>query len=423
MTDPHHTAIPYLPKHVTMARELVAKMRAHDGLTPVDLERFWADQEIAIENPFGADIPQVALGAHTTAECVYDELGIPEDYWRYDHDEEWRLSLNKAYNDNAEKIVGKRLLPEPPPASAAALSDASGQSDRSDRSDASDASLKYPDTKGLHDIFEARNEWHDRSWWLKQSAHNEDELKALLDRVEARDVRSFILPPDWEKEKARLRTRGIKPPLYRGQRGPVTFATSIYGPENLLFLIMMNPDLAARLRDAILAKMLELARVLDEEAGYTPETAPHGFSFCDDNCCLLSPDMYEFFGWPILKGMFDRYSPNPGDTRYQHSDSAMGHLLPLLGKLNMTGVNFGPTLTIAEIRQHLPGAIIYGQLAPFTYCRNEAENIVLETLRDIEMAKENRGLVFATAGSVNNGSRLTSMRLIMATLQRYGRYI
>lgn len=33
-----------------------------------------------------------------------------------------------------------------------------------------------------------------------------------------------------------------------------------------------------------------------------------------------------------------------------------------------------------------------------------------------------RGLNFATAGSVNNGSRLTGMRLLMAAVQRHGRY-
>jgi len=38
------------------------------------------------------------------------------------------------------------------------------------------------------------------------------------------------------------------------------------------------------------------------------------------------------------------------------------------------------------------------------------------------MARESRGLVFTTAGSVNNGSRLTGMRLIMAAVQRFGRY-
>ena len=100
----------------------------------------------------------------------------------------------------------------------------------------------------------------------------------------------------------------------------------------------------------------------------------------------------------------------------------MRHLLPVLGRLNLTGVNFGPTLKVEEIREHCPHAVIEGQLAPFTLSRNEEENIVLEFLRDFEAAREKRGLVFATAGSINNGSRLTSMRLAMALTQRYGRY-
>jgi len=33
-----------------------------------------------------------------------------------------------------------------------------------------------------------------------------------------------------------------------------------------------------------------------------------------------------------------------------------------------------------------------------------------------------RGLVFATAGSINNGSRLTGMRLLMAAVQQLGRH-
>jgi uroporphyrinogen decarboxylase len=395
-------AVPRLRDARSKARWLVDRARANGGLAPLDVERFWADQETARKDPFGPDIPQVALGIMMSGECVFDELGMPDDYWRYDHDADWRVSLNKAYNDKAEKIVGRRLLGEGKP----------------------DPSLAWPATKGLHDIFEARNEWHDRSWWLRQSAHNEDELKALLDRVERRieNLRAFILPENWETQKQRLTALGAKPPLYRTQRGPVTFATSIYGPENLVFLILDNPDLAGRLRDTILKAMLGLARVLDEEAGHTPETAPRGFAFFDDNCCLLNPAMYEMFGCPIVKAVFDRYSPDPGHSRYQHSDSAMGHLLPILGRLSFTSVNFGPTLTVAEIRRHCPMAVIEGQLAPFTFSRNQEENIVREFLRDHEMSRRKRGLLFATAGSINNGSRLTGMRLIMATIQHFGRF-
>jgi uroporphyrinogen decarboxylase len=132
--------------------------------------------------------------------------------------------------------------------------------------------------------------------------------------------------------------------------------------------------------------------------------------------------MYEFFGYPILKGIFEVFSPDPGDMRGQHSDSDMAHLLPILSRLDLTAVNFGPTLSVSEIREHLPRAVISGQLAPFTFSRNEEVNIVAETVRDFEMSREKRGVIFATAGSINNGSRLTGLRLIMSTIQNYCRY-
>jgi uroporphyrinogen decarboxylase len=287
-----------------------------------------------------------------------------------------------------------------------------------------DPNTGYPATKSLHDIFEAKNIWMSGSWWLTHSAEDSDSLVRLLDRVESRlhNLREYVLPDNWEAEKDRLMKLGIKPPLYRGQRGPVTFAMSVYGVEKLIFLILDKPELAARFRDLILRTMLDLARIKDEEAGYTPETAPKGFSFLDDNCAILSPDTYEYFAYPILKAVFDTYSPGPDDRRYQHSDSAMSHLLPILSRLNFSMVNFGPTVRVDEIRHHMPDTVIQGQLAPFTFSRNEEVNLVAEFIRDFEMAKESRGLLFATAGSINNGSRLTGLRLIMSAIQRHGRY-
>ena len=81
-----------------------------------------------------------------------------------------------------------------------------------------------------------------------------------------------------------------------------------------------------------------------------------------------------------------------------------------------------PTVKASAIREHCPRAAIHGQMAPFTYSRNEEERIVLEFLRDFEMTRQSRGLVFGAAGSINNGTRLTSMRLVMSAIQRYGRY-
>jgi uroporphyrinogen decarboxylase len=389
-------------KHLKLAEKLVRKTHANGGLAPLDVGRFWKDQDQAMKDVWAKECPQMPLGIGMGAECVFEELGVKEDWNRLYHDADFRVELEARYNVVAEKIVGRRLLGAQKPA----------------------PKLQCPPIKWLHDIFEAKNVWHDASYWLQQSAHDEDELKALLDRVEKRlgNLREFMLPPNWAEEKARFTAAGGQVPLYRGQRGPITFAMSLYGVENLIYLIVDNPGLAGRFRDAILKAMLEMARILDEEAGYSPATAPHGFYFCDDNCAMLNAEMYEFFGYPILKAMFDRYSPNPGDTRSQHSDSDMAQHLPALGRLGMTSVNFGPNLTVTEIREHLPKAVICGQLAPFTFSRNEEVNMVAELIRDFEMAREKRGLIFATAGSINNGSRLTGMRLLMAAIQEYGRY-
>lgn len=388
--------------HLALAQTLVDEAHVHGGLAPVDLERFWADQAQARAKPWAPDCPQLPLGVLMSTECLFVELGVSENWYEVQHNAEYRVGLSRRYNDLAQQVVGRRLLCESLPNPRHA----------------------WPPVKELHDIFEAKQEWHSWSYWLQPAATTPGELRALLDRVEARleNLREFMLPPSWAEEKARLRAEGVKPPLYRGQRGPVTFACSVYGPENLIFLIMDDPALARRFRDLILKAMLERARVLDEEAGFTPQTSPRGWGWADDNCCLLNPEMYEFFGYPILKGIFDVYSPQPGHSRYQHSDSDMAHLLPILGRLGLTGANFGPTLSVSQIREHLPKAEIHGQLAPFTFSRNDEVNIVAETLRDFEMSREKRGVVFCTAGSINNGSRLTGLRLIMAAIQRYCRY-
>jgi uroporphyrinogen-III decarboxylase len=70
----------------------------------------------------------------------------------------------------------------------------------------------------------------------------------------------------------------------------------------------------------------------------------------------------------------------------------------------------------------MPNTVIQGQLHPFTFMRNERENILNELFRDFEQAKKRKGLLFATAGSVSNGSRLETFRLVMAAIQRYCRY-
>ena len=400
--------------HDALARSMAEEFAACRGIMPLDLDAFWRDNGVALSDPFAADCPMVPWGRPGLGDAVFDELGIDEDFHGYETDPAFRAAINRRYNDRAEAIIGIRPFSvQTPP----------------------DPARQYPGPAALHDLFEARNQWHAGSWWLMPSAGSPDELRALLDRVEARisdprRLREAVLPPGWDEARDRLLPEGITPPLYRHQRGPVTFATSVFGAENLLFLILDDPDLADCLRDTILRAMLVLAALLDGEAGYThrpdgTHDAPRGFSFADDNCALLNEDMYRRFAQPILAAVFDRYCPDPGDRRFQHSDSDMGHLLAPLAETGLNRVNFGPKLTVAQIRRAMPNAVIEGQLPPFTLASNDPVSIVRTVLRDIEHARRGdppRGLVCGTAGSVLPGSKLTSIRLILATLDRHGRY-
>ncbi len=392
------------------ASRLVQAAHSARGLPKLDFERFWAENDAALGDPFSVSRARLPLGIAMSDECVFDELGVARSWYRLFHDREFHAGICRRYNDLAQQVVGRRIVSE-------------------ELSEEEDPGL--PRIATLADIFEASREWREESWswWLRRSAQSADDLAALLDRVERRleDLRSFLLPGDWPQQRARLAATGRRLPAYRHQRGPVTFAMSVFGEENLVFLILDRPDLAARFRDLILRAVLERARIIDEEgAGASApgqEVRPgRGWSWADDNCALLSPEMYRFFGLPIAQGVFHRYAPAPGDRRFQHSDSAMGHLLPVLAELGLTDVNFGPTLSVEEIRRHLPHAVIRGQLAPLVFSRNEEERIVEQTLRDFRQSREHRGLVFATAGSVNPGTRLSSLRLVMAAIQEYCRY-
>jgi uroporphyrinogen decarboxylase len=367
----------------------------------VDLDRFWTDDAASHGRWFSADRPQTPLAIRMPATCVYDELGLPmppeagteiQDPYFVDK------TLRIAYNDKAERLVGMRFLPEgDPPA----------------------AEHRFPGVKGITDLFEATVIDVGGTGWVMPSVQTPAELEALLDRVEKRDLRAFLFPANWDAEVKRIREAGgAAPRLGGGVRGPVTAAMSIYGVENLIFLINDLPELAARFRDVLADVIIRMTRLFYEVSG-TPDR--RGFGFNDDNCAMLSPELYAAFGQPILRRVYAEFAPGPDDWRFQHSDSAMGHLLPLLNEVGVNHGNFGPTLRVEEIRAAMPRTVIHGQIAPWTFARGTDDEVAAEALRDIRGVGSGGGLLIATAGSINPGSRLSGLRAIMSVIQREGR--
>ena len=367
-------------------------------------EDFWKADEISHkENCFSKEAKQVALGIRMSDECVFSELNEKGDPWGKT-ERNRRIELNKRYNEKALDIVGIKLLGE----------------------EYNTKDMEFPQVKKIGEVFDGIYEYKPfQGEWLSSSVKTEKQLEGLLDKVDKMNIREFMFPKNWEIEKKRIyETYGKKPQQLRHIRGPVTLAMSIFGEENLIYLYFDEEELFKRFSSTISKVVIEMSEIMDVEAGYTNGNAPHGFSFADDNCALLNPEMYEIFGYPVLDRVFERFSPDVGDERYQHSDSQMNHLLPLLGRLNLTGCNFGPTVLVDEIREYMINTRIDGCLAPFTFMNNNKDDIVFETKRDIEMVKasKTKGLNITTAGSINDGSLLTSLRTIMETILEFGQY-
>ena len=376
----------------------------------LDIEQFWKDEELAHkENCFSKTAPQVALGIRMSDECVFAELGEEGKPWGYT-DPARRYELNCRYNEKAVKIVGRPLLAENDPAKM--------------------PKVTIPEFRQIGEVFGGAYVYDGSTTWLKGSLTDADSLKKKLDEVDCltrdpENFRRFVLPAGWEETcKKAYELYGLRPAQYMGVRGPVTLATSCFGIENLLFLYYDDEELFTRFADTIADVIECYIELFITESGHTHENFVHGFHFNDDDSNLMTPDMYKAFGYRVLDRIFRKYSPDPDDIRYQHSDSAMGHLMPLLADFNLTGCNFGPTISVQEIRRYMPNTRIDGQLAPFTFMRNNEADIIAEVKRDCEAIKScgSRGLNLTTAGSINNGSLLTSMRTVMAAIQNYGRY-
>ena len=197
-----------------------------------------------------------------------------------------RYELNCRYNEKARKIVGRSLLAEnkPPPPEK-------------------QPKVTIPGYRQIGEVFGGRYVFDGTTTWLKGNMNDADDLAKKLKEVRAltsdpEAFRKFVLPADWDERcKAVYELYGQRPDCFRGVRGPVTLATSVFGTENLLFLYYDDEPLFTEFADAIGDVLLAYIDLMARESGRDPDNLHHGFSFSDDDSNLMTPDMYKAFGY------------------------------------------------------------------------------------------------------------------------------
>jgi uroporphyrinogen decarboxylase len=360
------------------------------GLTQnLDVRAFW--EENGKCGAFSTAKPRAPASFSPDDHWLFEFMGIPSTVRYYD-DKPYRDALHREVNQLTQQYVGRSFFEE-----------YSWQS--------SPNRIEY--------LFGCkRSILEGGTPWLTPATDDPAALAKIIDRAETTDLRTWTFPEPFLAEwQQRQREGKTLPRLGEGSRGPATIITSVLAPENALLWMLDHPELMRRFRDVLAAKMVELNHVLREFSGNTQP----GWWITDDNCALLSPRLYKEFCYPVLEQVLAAMAPGSA-RRYQHSDSAMGHLLDLQYALGIRAVNYGPEVDAALIRRKMPDAVIYGQMPPFLLRNGTAAEIRQRVIDDFCKAGETGGIELTTAGSLAAGTGLGRMRWFMQLVQEHCRY-
>ena len=355
----------------------------------LDVDAFWAENEQC--QAFTTAKPRCAASFSPDDHWLFEFFQVPSTV-RYYEDKAYRDELHRDANAITQQYVGKIFFDE-------------------------DTWQHSP--KRIENLFGCEFAYHEGSTpWLRPVTDDPDEFARILDRAEAIDLASWVFPDaflaEWE---SRARAGKAMPQLGTGSRGPATIITSVLKPESAIFWMLDHPELMARFSALLAEKMVALNTLL---RAFSDNHEP-GWWITDDNCALFNRALYREFCYPVLERVLGALAP--GDARrYQHSDSAMGHLLDYQYALGIRAVNYGPSVDVGLIRAQMPDAFIHGQLPPFLL-RNGSQDAIRERIvSDFAKAGASGGLEITTAGSLAAGTGVGRMRWMMWVVQEECRY-
>ena len=355
----------------------------------LNLEAFWAENELCEE--FTTHKPRCAVSFAPDDHWLFEFMQVPSTL-RYYHDKAYRDGLHREVNVITQQHLGKKFFDE-------------------------DTWVHSP--RRIENLFDCEFTYTEGATpWLTPATNDPDEFAKILDRVEATDIARWALPEEFLREWEERKSAGKPlPSLGAGSRGPATIMTSVLHAETVFYWIYDHPQLMQRFRDILARKMIELNRVLRAFSG----TTPPGWWITDDNCALFNRKLYHEYCFPVLEQVLNAMAPR-GARRYQHSDSAMGHLLDDQRALGINSVNYGPEVDAAMIRAKMPEAIINGHTPPLLLRNGTPDEIEARVISDFQKAGTTGGLIVTTAGSLAAGTGVGRMRWFMQLVEKHCRY-
>ncbi len=355
----------------------------------LDVQAFWDENQLC--GDFTTQKPRCAAAFSPDDHWLFELMDIPSTL-RYYQDKTYRDDLHCQVNLITQETIGQAFFEE-------------------------DTWQHSP--KRIENLFGCEFEYTEGAtpWFVPVTA-DPVEFSQILARAACTDLKTWAFPADFLAEWETRRSAGKTLPLLgTGSRGPATIMTSVLSVETLFFWCYDHPDLIICFRDLLAEKMIELNTLLREFSGNTQP----GWWITDDNCALFNRKLYEKYCLPVLIQVLNAMAPG-ATRRYQHSDSAMGHLLDFQNALGIREVNYGPQVDAALIREKLPEAMIDGHIPPFLLRNGSPQEIKARILADFQKAGQTGGMTITTAGSLAGGTGLGRMCWMMQVVQEHCRY-
>lgn len=256
--------------------------------------------------------------------------------------------------------------------------------------------------------------------WFESEVENIDDVKRLIERYHKFDLKNEIFKDNLLQRKEEYEKRTNKKVSWgHFTRGPATLATSIIGTTNLCIFMMEEEDVIEEFYVIMGEKLVEYLKLIREASG----NFSNSIALLDDDCFLFSPRLYDKFCAPVLEKLFHTFASNKDDRRFQHSDSDMAHLMPILYRLGVNAVNFGPNIHPLEIRRTMPNARIHGQIPPFVLRNGTREEIIDIVKRDMEVALIDGNFIATTAGSVAAGTPMENIKTYIKAVYEFGKIV
>lgn len=355
----------------------------------LDPQAFW--KENALCDRFTTQKPRCALHFAPDDHWLFEFMEIPSTM-RYYQEKAYRDDLHRQVNTITQEHIGCSFFEE-------------------------DTWEHNP--KRIENLFGCEFEYHEGGTpWFMPVTTIPEVFSKILDRAEATDLKTWAFPDDFLAEWQTRQSAGKTMPLLgTGSRGPATIMTSVLDIKTVFYWFCDHPSIMRRFRDILTNKIIELNTLLRIFSG----NDRIGWWITDDNSALFNRKLYREYCLPVLEQVLEAMAP--GDApRYQHSDSAMGHLLEEQYALGIRQVNYGPEVNVALIRAKMPVATIYGHIPPLLLRNGTPEEIKCHLINDFQDAGQTGGLVVSTAGSLAAGTGIGRMRWLMHLVQEHCRY-